>query len=227
MSERHAVLEAILYVTDEPLTVEQLSKGLEWPKEEVEALIFDLVEAHRSADHGVEIRAVAGGYRVATKPEHHDAVRRFVKTLKPPLKLSIPALETLSVIAYKQPVTVPEIQEVRGVSAAGVIHTLLSHKLITTAGRKQVIGRPILYKTTREFLVQFGLNELSELPSLKEFEELSRAALADGEGSTAESTEGAENTDRAKASDEAQAATDAGTGSSAEVTESPEEIKEA
>ena len=117
-------------------------------------------------------------------------MRRVVKTLKPPLKLSIPALETLSVIAYRQPVTVPEIQEIRGVNAGGVVHTLLSHKLITTAGRKQVIGRPILYKTTREFLVQFGLNELSELPSLKEFEELSRAALADGEPQTAKEGDG-------------------------------------
>ncbi len=180
MSERRALLEAILYVTDDPLTVEQLAKGLEWPKEEVEALIAELVESHRQPDRGVEVRAIAGGYKISTKPEHHEAIRRFVKTLKPPVKLSIPALETLSVIAYKQPVTLPEIQEIRGVGAAGVIKTLLDRKLITTSGRKQVIGRPILYKTTREFLVQFGLNDLSELPSLSEFEQLSRAALGDG-----------------------------------------------
>ncbi len=172
-------MEAILYVTEDPLTVEQLAKGLEWSKAEVEALLAELVAEYQRPERGVEVRSVAGGYKISTKPEHHDAVRRFVKTLKPPLKLSIPALETLSVIAYKQPVTVPEIQEIRGVNAAGVIHTLLDRKLITTAGRKQVLGRPILYKTTREFLVQFGLNDLSELPSLKEFEELSRAALGE------------------------------------------------
>jgi segregation and condensation protein B len=177
MSERRALLEAILYVTDEPLTIDQLVSGLEWPKDEVKALVAELVKEHQRADRGVEVRAVAGGYKVSTKPEHHDAVRHFAKTLRPPLKLSIPALETLAVIAYKQPVTVPEIQEIRGVNAAGVIHTLLDRKLVTTAGRKQVMGRPILYKTTRDFLLQFGLNDLTELPTLKEFEELSRAAL--------------------------------------------------
>lgn len=179
MSERRALLEAILYVTEEPLTLEQLARGVEWPKEEVEALVAELVAEHQKPERGVEVRAVAGGYKISTKPEHHEAVRKFVKTLKPPLKLSMAALETLSVIAYKQPVTVPEIQEIRGVNAAGVIKTLLDRKLITTAGRKPVIGRPILYKTTREFLVQFGLNDVSELPSLKEFEELSRAALGE------------------------------------------------
>ena len=182
---RKALLEAIIYVTEEPVTLEQLAKGLEWPKEEVEALIGELVAEHQSPARGVEIRAVAGGYKISTKAEHHEAVRQFVKTLKPPLKLSMAALETLSVIAYKQPITMPEIQEIRGLSAAsGVVKTLLDRKLITTAGRKAVIGRPILYKTTREFLVQFGLNDVSELPSLKEFEELSRAALGEAEAAT-------------------------------------------
>jgi segregation and condensation protein B len=124
----------------------------------------------------LEIKQVAGGYKMATKPQHHEAVRLFVKSLRPPVKLSLAALETLSVIAYRQPVTIPEIQEVRGVNATAVIKTLLEKKLITTAGRKEVMGRPILYRTTREFLVQFGLNDLSELPSLKEFEELNKAA---------------------------------------------------
>ena len=179
---RKALLEAIIYVTEDPVTLEQLAKGLEWPKEEVEALIGELVAEHQAPARGVEIRAVAGGYKISTKAEHHEAVRQFVKTLKPPLKLSMAALETLSVIAYKQPITMPEIQEIRGLTAAsGVVKTLLDRKLITTAGRKAVIGRPILYKTTREFLVQFGLNDVSELPSLKEFEELSRAALGEAE----------------------------------------------
>ena len=118
---------------------------------------------------------------MATKPEHHEAVRNFVKSLKPPLKLSLPALETLAVIAYKQPVTGPEIMEIRGVQGAGVLKTLLDRKLIAVAGRKNVIGKPILYKTTKEFLIQFGLKDLSELPSLKEFEEIRRMALSDGE----------------------------------------------
>jgi segregation and condensation protein B len=116
-----------------------------------------------------------------TKPEHHEAVRGFVKTLKPKLKLSLPALETLAVIAYKQPVTIPEIQAIRGVNVAGVISTLLNRKLISTAGRKKVIGKPMLYKTTKEFLLQFGLADVSELPNLKELEELSRAAFGEGE----------------------------------------------
>jgi segregation and condensation protein B len=118
---------------------------------------------------------------MATKPEHHEAVRAFVKSLKPPLKLSLPALETLAVIAYKQPVTAPEIMEIRGVQGAGVLKTLLDRKLIAAAGRKNVIGKPILYKTTKEFLIQFGLKDLSELPSLKEFEEIRRMAFADSE----------------------------------------------
>ena len=125
------------------------------------------------------IREIAGGYKLATKPEHHEAVRAFVKNLKPPLKLSLAALETLAVIAYKQPVTGPEIMEIRGVQGLGVLKTLIDRKLIATAGRKNVVGKPILYKTTKEFLVQFGLKDLNELPTLKEFEEIGRMALAD------------------------------------------------
>src|SRR5947199_5629463 len=115
---------------------------------------------------------------MATKAEHHDAVRAFVKSLKTPLKLSLAALETLAVIAYKQPVTTPEVMEIRGVQGAGVMKTLLERKLIAVSGRKNVIGKPVLYKTTKEFLVQFGLKDLSELPSLKEFEEIRRLAIS-------------------------------------------------
>lgn len=128
--------------------------------------------ADPESDRGLEIREVAGGFRFATKPEYHDAVRGFVKSLKPPLKLSLQALETLAVVAYKQPVTAPEISEIRGVDSAGVLGSLIARKLITTAGRKQVIGRPILYKTTKEFLLKFGLKDLSELPSIEEFEKM-------------------------------------------------------
>jgi segregation and condensation protein B len=132
----------------------------------------ELMAELETGDRGVEIREIAGGYRMATKPEYHDAIRSFVKSLKPPMKLSLQALETLAVVAYKQPVTGPEISEIRGVESAGVLGSLLSRKLITTAGRKQVIGRPILYKTTKDFLLRFGLKDLNELPSIEEFEKM-------------------------------------------------------
>lgn len=136
-------------------------------------LILDqLIADYANGDRGLEIREVAGGYRLATKPEYHDAVRGFVKSLKPPLKLSLQALETLAVVAYKQPVTAPEISEIRGVDSGGVLGSLMGRKLVTTAGRKQVIGRPILYKTTRDFLVRFGLKDIGELPSIEEFEKM-------------------------------------------------------
>ena len=139
----------------------------------------ELVADYANPDRGIEIREVASGYRMSTKPEHHDVVRAFSKSLKPPIRLSLQALETLAVIAYKQPVTVPEISEIRGVDAAGVIGTLLERKLITTAGRKAVVGRPMLYKTTKDFLMRFGLRDLSELPSLEEFEKLAAGELQD------------------------------------------------
>ena len=135
-------------------------------------LLDELIAEYASDARGVEVREIAGGYRMATKPECHDAVRLFVKSLKPPLKLSLPALETLAVVAYKQPVTAPEVSEIRGVESGGVLGSLLSRKLIATAGRKQVIGRPILYKTTKEFLLRFGLKDLAELPSMEEFEKM-------------------------------------------------------
>ena len=141
-------------------------------REQIKAIVDELIEEYSTSDRGMEIREVAGGYRIATKPEYHDAVRAFVKSLKPPMKLSLQALETLAVIAYKQPVTAPEVAEIRGVDSSGVLGSLVSRKLITTAGRKQVIGRPILYKTTREFLLRFGLKDLNELPSIEEFEKL-------------------------------------------------------
>ena len=153
----------------------------------------ELIADFANPEHGIEVREVAGGYRMSTKPEHHDVVRAFSKSLKPPIRLSLQALETLAVIAYKQPVTVPEISDIRGVDAAGVIGTLLERKLITTAGRKAVVGRPMLYKTTKEFLLRFGLSDLNELPSLEEFEKLAVGELQDelfdaGEGAVADAT---------------------------------------
>jgi segregation and condensation protein B len=149
-------------------------------REYLRKVLDELMAELDTGERGVEIREIAGGYRMATKPEYHDAIRSFVKSLKPPMKLSLQALETLAVVAYKQPVTGPEISEIRGVESAGVLGSLLSRKLITTAGRKQVIGRPILYKTTKEFLLRFGLKDLNELPSIEEFEKMANE-LADAE----------------------------------------------
>jgi segregation and condensation protein B len=173
-AELKAVLEAIVYVTDEPLTIDQICAGLEQPRERVIDLLEQLAADYEQSSRGLSIKEIAGGFKMATKPEHHDAVRRFVKNLNPPLKLSLAALETLAVIAYKQPITAPEIMDIRGVQGASVLKTLIDRKLIATAGRKQVVGKPILYKTTREFLVQFGLKDLAELPTLKEFQEIGR-----------------------------------------------------
>jgi segregation and condensation protein B len=175
--ELKAALEAIVYAADEPATLEQLATALGEDKLLVKGALDQLIASYASEDRGIEVRAVAGGYKMYTKPQHHDVVRRFIKSLRPPLRLSMPALETLAVIAYKQPVTAPEISEIRSVNTSGVISTLLDKKLITTAGRKEVIGRPILYKTSKEFLMRFGLSDLDELPSLKEFEALAREAL--------------------------------------------------
>jgi segregation and condensation protein B len=136
------------------------------------SVLDELVAEYATPERGLEIREVGGGFRLATKPEYHDAVRGFVKSLKPPLKLTLQALETLAVVAYKQPVTAPEISEIRGVDSSGVLGSLIARKLITTAGRKHVIGRPILYKTTREFLLKFGLKDVGELPSIEEFEKM-------------------------------------------------------
>lgn len=180
--ERKAALEAIIYAADEPATVEQLAKTIEEEKLMVQSALDELVAGYATDDRGIEVRAVAGGYKMYTKPQHHDVVRRFIKSLRPPLRLTMPALETLAVIAYKQPVTAPEISEIRGVNTSGVIATLLDKKLIVTAGRKEVMGRPILYKTSKEFLMRFGLSDLQELPSLKEFESLAREALGADEG---------------------------------------------
>jgi len=155
----------------------------------IRQLLDELIASYASDHRGVEIREIAGGYRVATKPEYHDAVRSLIKSQKQPLKLSLPALETLAVIAYKQPVTAPEVNEIRGVDSSAVFGSLLARKLISTAGRKQVIGRPILYKTTREFLLRFGLKDLAELPSMEEFEKLAAIELDEPETEAGDESE--------------------------------------
>jgi segregation and condensation protein B len=180
--EIQASLEAIIYAADEPATLDQIAKALGVEKSEARAGLDLLVAAYQTDDRGIEVRKVAGGWKFYTKAQHHDAVRKFIKSLQPPLRLTMPALETLAVIAYKQPATIPEINEIRGVNVGGVIKTLLEKRLITTAGRKEVIGRPILYRTSKQFLMRFGLFDLDELPSLKEFEALAQAALGDDTG---------------------------------------------
>jgi len=178
-------LEAIIYAAETPISLDQIFSLVkeavlaERPdadaaeiKSRIRATLEELIAEYSGPNHGIEIRQVAGGYRMSTKPEQHDVVRAFAKSLKPPFRLSLPALETLAVVAYKQPVTVPEISEIRGVDSGGVIATLLDRKLVTTAGRKAVIGRPILYKTSKEFLLRFGLKDVNELPSMEEFEKL-------------------------------------------------------
>src|SRR5512146_1896745 len=189
-------IEAIIYAAEEPVSLEHITslrkeavvsqEGAPLAdaeiKARVRAAVDELATEYAAAERGMEIRQVAGGYRMATKPEYHDVVRAFAKSLKPPMRLSLQALETLAVIAYKQPVTAPEISEIRGVDCSGVMATLLDRKLITTAGRKQALGRPILYRTSKEFLLRFGLKDISELPSLEEFEKLAgdgQAALFD------------------------------------------------
>ena len=181
-AELKGALEAIIYAADEPATLEQLADAVGVEKSEVRAALDELVASYAADERGIEVRKVAGGYKFYTKVQHHEVVRKFIKSLRPPLRLTMPALETLAVISYKQPVTLPEIQEIRGVNCAGVVKTLLEKRLITTAGRKPVIGRPILYRTSKEFLMRFGLSSLDELPSLKEFEQLARAALGSDEG---------------------------------------------
>jgi len=198
-------LEAIIYAAETPISHDQIyslvkeSLLAETPeldpaeiKSHIRATLEELIADYSGADHGIEIRQVAGGYRMSTKPEQHDVVRAFAKSLKPPFRLSLPALETLAVVAYKQPVTVPEISEIRGVDSGGVIATLLDRKLVTTAGRKAVIGRPILYRTSKEFLLRFGLKDVNELPSMEEFEKLLaesfQSDLLPGEDTSAEAS---------------------------------------
>jgi segregation and condensation protein B len=182
-----ALLEAIIYLAREPVAIEAIRKALPGvdPKE-IEECIAALVEKYQQPQHGIEIREIAGGLRFSTKPEHHETLKTFLQAQTPATRLSLAALETLAVIAYKQPVTVPEIQEIRGVQASGVIKTLLDKKLIAAAGRKEVLGRPILYKTTKEFLIHFGMKDLNELPSMEEFEELIRSQATSEETIPAE-----------------------------------------
>ncbi|HTW80737.1 MAG TPA: SMC-Scp complex subunit ScpB [Terracidiphilus sp.] len=190
----------------------------------IREMLDELIEDYSTDARGIEIREIAGGYRMATKPEYHDAVRSFVKSLRPAFKLSLPALETLAVIAYKQPVTAPEVNEIRGVDSSGVFGSLLARKLIATSGRKQVVGRPILYKTTKEFLLRFGLKDLAELPSMEEFEKMAASEFEETEAADSESelTSGADEADAEVSGEEVSSTLEQETDRTPEATPEPE-----
>jgi segregation and condensation protein B len=171
MSELRAVVEALIFASPEPVTVKTLVKLLgSEPKEDVVAA---LEEVRKDYDRpgGLQLVEVAGGFQIVTRPELHEWVRRLFHE-RTTTKLSVASLETLAVVAYKQPITAPEIAEIRGVNTAGVLGTLVERKLVKIVGRKQVVGRPFLYGTTREFLTRFGLNDLSDLPKVEDMSEL-------------------------------------------------------
>ena len=171
-AERAAVIEALIFVSDEPLTAKTIAEVLKEDKEVVNEAVAALAQEFNARNGGLQLREVAGGWQFATRPEYHEHVRAFLKT-RPSAKLTIASLETLAVIAYRQPVTVPEILEIRGVQSPSSIKTLLDKKLIVAKGRKDTVGRPMMYGTSKEFLLQFGLKDLSELPSVEDFHDLS------------------------------------------------------
>jgi segregation and condensation protein B len=171
LSELVAVVEALIFVADEPITSKLLADVLDEDKQAIEAAVEQLRQEYENRESGLQIREIAGGWQIATRTEFHEEVRKFLKT-RPSAKLSLASLETLAVIAYKQPVTVPEILEIRGVQSASAIKTLLDKRLIVAKGRKETVGRPMQYGTSKDFLLQFGMKDLSELPSIEDFEDL-------------------------------------------------------
>jgi segregation and condensation protein B len=172
IEELKPVIESLIFVSEEPMSIRQISSILEGESaDDIEAAAGQLVEEFNARGGGLEMRRLAGGYQIRTRPEHSEYVRRYLKS-QPSARLSIAALETLAVIAYKQPITIPEILEIRGVTSTSAIKTLLDRRLIVAKGHKNVVGRPMLYGTSKEFLIQFGLNDLTELPNLEDFEDL-------------------------------------------------------
>ncbi len=169
--ERQGIIEALIYVADEPLSVRSIAEVLGEDQSVVEEAVAGLADEFNRRGGGLQLREIAGGWQFATRPEYHEHVRAFLRT-RPSAKLSIASLETLAVIAYKQPITVPEILDIRGVQSPSAIKTLLDKKLIVAKGRKETVGRPMMYGTSKEFLIQFGLKDLSELPSIEDFEDL-------------------------------------------------------
>lgn len=174
-AERMAILEALIFVSEEPITVKTMADLLREDREVISAALAGLAQEFNGRNSGLQLREVAGGWQFATRPQYHEHVRAYLKS-RPSAKLSIASLETLAVIAYKQPVTVPEILEIRGVQSPSSIKTLLDKKLIVAKGRKETVGRPMMYGTSKEFLLQFGLKDLTELPSMEDFQDLSGSA---------------------------------------------------
>ncbi|HEX8735174.1 MAG TPA: SMC-Scp complex subunit ScpB [Pyrinomonadaceae bacterium] len=171
IAELMAICEALIFVSDEPLSVKTMADVLEEERETIQAAVEELAKEYEQREGGLQLREIGGGWQISTRPEHHEHIRAFLKT-RPSAKLSLAALETIAVIAYKQPVTVPEILEIRGVQSASAIKTLLDKRLIVAKGRKETVGRPMQYGTSKDFLIQFGLKDLSELPSIEDFEDL-------------------------------------------------------
>jgi len=170
-AELKSIAEALIFVADEPINAKAIADVIDVDREAVEKALAELVEEYDTRASGLQLREIAGGWQIATRPEHHENVRAYLKS-KPSAKLSLASLETLAVIAYKQPVTVPEILEIRGVQSPSAIKTLLDKRLIVAKGRKETVGRPMMYGTSKEFLIQFGLKDLSELPSVEDFQDL-------------------------------------------------------
>jgi segregation and condensation protein B len=171
-AERIAIIEALIFVSEDPLTTKTIADVLREDREVIDEAVAELAKEFNGRNGGLQLREVAGGWQFATRPEYHEHVRAYLKS-RPSAKLSIASLETLAVIAYKQPVTVPEILEIRGVQSPSSIKTLLDKKLIVAKGRKETVGRPMMYGTSKEFLLQFGLKDLGELPSMEDFQDLS------------------------------------------------------
>jgi segregation and condensation protein B len=174
-AERMAIIEALIFVSEEPLGAKIIADVLREDRAVVEAALQELAKEFNGRNGGLQLREVAGGWQFATRPEYHEHVRAYLKS-RPSAKLSIASLETLAVIAYKQPVTVPEILEIRGVQSPSSIKTLLDKKLIVAKGRKETVGRPMMYGTSKDFLIQFGLKDLGELPSMEDFQDLGSGA---------------------------------------------------
>lgn len=173
IAELMAICEALIFVSDEPIGVKTMADVLEEERESIQAAVEELANEYEQREGGLQLREIGGGWQISTRAEYHEHVRAFLKT-RPSAKLSLAALETIAVIAYKQPVTVPEILEIRGVQSASAIKTLLDKRLIVAKGRKETVGRPMQYGTSKDFLIQFGLKDLSELPSIEDFEDLTQ-----------------------------------------------------
>jgi segregation and condensation protein B len=170
-AELKSIAEALIFVAEEPISAKSIADVLKLERDAVEAAITDLAKEYDARNGGLQLREIAGGWQIATRPEHHEQIRAYLKS-RPSAKLSLASLETLAVIAYKQPVTVPEILEIRGVQSPSAIKTLLDKRLIVAKGRKEAVGRPMMYGTSKEFLIQFGLKDLTELPSIEDFQDL-------------------------------------------------------